>query len=146
MNTTVLKLYSSFKQGHFLEVFIGEGDNFIRDYTMGVHDTMLVFYHLFDWLKDENKDENKLLEIKYSLKKIISTDKRINKYDGGLESLGLLISYCIGAKGEDYWPIEKQYIAELLELIPFKEKDWKKYNIERDVNRIKEYLGLYNVG
>ncbi|MCB0381085.1 MAG: hypothetical protein KDD24_07495 [Flavobacteriales bacterium] len=139
-----IKLNLLFNKGHFEDVFIGKNDCFIKDYTSGEHDTITMFYHLFNWLRDGNVNEQNLIKIKNALTKIISSDLGVNKYDGGLISLGLIISYCIKAKSHNYWPLEKSFISNLLPLIPC-ETNSDKYNVKRDILRIREYLGVYPI-
>lgn len=135
------ELKKMFEKGLFEKALLGGDDFYIRDYTWGEHDSLLVFYHLFAWLK---ANENPLNKIK--LKEIFADQFRRNKtvseIDQGLESIHLIRSYCIEADDQNYWPIEQEFFIELIteNISQFTKEEIESLNIKRDIYLLRDYL------
>jgi len=145
MSENLTKMYYLFNDGDFKTVFSGKDGFFIKDRTWGTHDTQLVFLHLFKWLNDGNNGESNISKIKDALENIITMDVGIDKVSNGLWSLQLLVDYCIEADCQNYWPIDKKNISELISKVPLNKDEWDKYNVKKDINRVKQFLGVHSV-
>ena len=135
------KLKELFEKGQFEQAILGKDDFYTKDYTWGGHDQLLVFYHLFDWLRVHSNSWSQS-QIKQVFRKEFINNKELSEIDKGLESLHLIRNYCIKADGQNYWPIDQKFFVELIanNVYQFTEEQIERFNIKRDIDLLRNYL------
>lgn len=142
---TVDELIELFEAYEFEKAIIGNEVFFLRCKTWGNHTTLVVFYHLFCWLKiNQTSDIIKKIENVFINQ---SKSPQISEIDSGLKSLGLIRSYCIKAGGQNYWPVSAKFLLKLIEDIKkeFYRPENDQLNVKRDINLLNGYLPELNL-
>ena len=134
------ELIRLFDKGEFEKAILGEGDFMIGSHFWGVHDTLLVFYHLFEWIKS-NGSSLVIYQVKQVFRKKMLS-RKVSEIDNGLESIGLVRNYCIKANGASFWPIPKEFLTDLVNetVVQLTKEEYDALNVERDLILLQKYL------
>jgi|GEM_PF-4562014 hypothetical protein len=140
MNEIKERVFRLFDSGEFRKAIVGDEDFFFKDDLWGDHDSTSIFLWLFDWLKEQGNNNQTIEKIKTILKDRLEETREVSDIDGSLIAIILVRSYCIAAAARKFWPINKDFIINLLNdyIERFSVEENKRFNIQRDMKEFNE--------